>query len=100
MTRSLEARIRRLEQGLPPPVEVLLDDGTVTILPRGADMRLLVGVIAEARTGQTPPLVAEYADVIDHVVEQKDGSLLPLIRVLREGIQAQHDEHQAIEEVT
>jgi len=94
MTRSLEARIRRLERALPPPVEVLLDDGTVTILPRRADIALLVGVLSEARTGETLPLVAKYADVIEHAVKQKGGTLLPLIRVLREGSQAQRDDHQ------
>ncbi len=94
MTRNIEARIRRIERALPQPVEVLLGDGSTATLPRRADMPLLVGVIAEGRTGQTPAIVAEHEHVIDHVVEQKDGTLLPLIRVLREGIQAQHDDHQ------
>jgi len=95
MTRNIEARLRRLERALPQPVKVLLEDGTTAILPRRADIRLLVEVIAEGRTGQTPALVAKYADVIDHTAWwQRDGTLMPLIRVLREGFQAQRDEHQ------
>ncbi len=94
MARNFEARIRRIERGLPQPIAVRLDDGRITILPRGADMRLLVGVLSEARTGQTPALVAKYGDVIDHTAGQRDGTLMLLLRVLREGIQAQHDDHQ------
>jgi len=94
MARNFEARIRRIERGLPQPIAVRLDDGTTATLPRGADMRLLVGVIAEGRTGQTPTLVAKYGDVIDHAVGQRDGTIMLLLRVLREGFQAQHDEHQ------
>jgi len=100
MLSGLKARLRRIEQALPPREQVLLEDGSIVSLPAGASMGLLVAVLAEARDGITPPIVEEHADTIARAdPRQKDGSLLPLVKVLRAGFR-QHDEHQVIEEVT
>jgi hypothetical protein len=105
MLRSIKARIQKIERLLPGPVEVLLDDGTTAALPPRTNLSLLVGVLAEARTGCTPDIVARHADVLEHVVSERrdaDGSIMPLLRVLREGmrdLREQHDEHQPMEEL-
>ncbi len=100
MRSSLKARLRRIEQALPARERVLLEDGSIVSLPAGASMDLLIGVLAEARDGITPPIVAVHADTIARAAPlQKDRSLLPLAKVLRAGFR-QHDEHQVIEEIT
>ena len=102
---AIKSRLRRLERQLPGPITVLLDDGTTAALPPRTNLSLLVGVLAEARTGCTPDIVARYADVLEHVVSERrdaDGSIMPLLRVLREGmrdLREQHDEHQPMEEL-
>jgi len=105
MLRSIKARLQRIERLLPGSIKVLLDAGTTATLPPRAGIALLVGVLAEGRTGITPAIVAKHADVIDRIAPvqgsgDKGGSLLPLIRVLREGIREQREEHRDCEETT
>ena len=105
MPRGIKGRIRKIERLLPGPIAALLDDGTTATLPPRAGIALLVGVLAEGRTGIAPAIVAKHGDVIDRIAPvqgsgDKGGSLLPLIRVLREGIREQREEHRDCEETT
>jgi hypothetical protein len=105
---AIKSRLRRLERQLPGPITVLLDDGSTATLPPRADIGLLVAVIGEGRTGLAPPVLERWGDVIDRIATEqgaraRDGSIMPLLRVLREGmrdLREQHDEHQLVEETT
>ena len=104
---AIKSRLRRLERQLPGPITVLLDDGSTAALPPRADIGLLVAVIGEGRTRLAPPVLERWGDVIDRIATEqgaraRDGSIMPLLRVLREGmrdLREQHDEHQPMEEL-
>ncbi len=81
---GIRNRIQKIERMLPSGDVVLLDDGTVAHLPAGGAWQLFLDVIAEHRSGTTPPCLQKYGHVIDRAAPRQRGrSLIGMTRAIR-----------------